>query len=244
VKYGAKVATPWRRGITALFLAAQEGHHDMVRTLAIDHKHPTDVREENHDFTPVFAAAQRGHVAVLRVLVDECGCDLTVRSRRGLTPFMVAAQAGKSEALEWLARSGANINDTLPSGASALYLACQEDHLAAVQTLHFLGVSIDQPRNDGTTPAFIAALKGNFECLRFLAEKKANLLEPNNEGITPWQASRESQAPHRSETLVVLAAHGARGPGACVIFLRKCFRSQPKRSNTEEKSTSDGANSI
>ena len=60
VQHGANVAQPWRNGVTALFLAALEGHVEMTRGLALEMNHPTDISEDSSGFTPIFAAAQRG----------------------------------------------------------------------------------------------------------------------------------------------------------------------------------------
>ena len=160
---------------------------------------------------------------VLRVLVEEAQCNLEVRSKKGLTPFLVAVQAGQSKALEWMSGSGAEVHAMLPSGATAMFLAAQEGHIECVEILHFLGVSLDQPRSDGCTPAFMAAAKGHYDVINTLGEKGADLLRPNNNGITPLQASTESNVPHRSETLKALSIHGA-GGNACSATCKQLCR--------------------
>jgi ankyrin repeat protein len=138
-------------GETVLMNAARTGAVEAVKALLA---HGTDVnaRESSHDQTAVMWAAAQRHPDVVAALVEH-GADVRARSRiynqtvtsevtqrtgreelnyvvprGGSTPLLFAARSGDVESARALLAGGADVNDALPDGTSALVLAAFNGH--------------------------------------------------------------------------------------------------------------------
>ncbi|KAA5538653.1 ankyrin repeat domain-containing protein [Roseiconus nitratireducens] len=101
--------------------------------------------------TTLHAAAQQADVDTLRRLLDE-GADVNGKDDNGFTPLQRAATAGSEiedhqrvvDAIELLIASGANLDDTIPGGRTALYLAIEfSQTVHPVQALLDAGASLE-----------------------------------------------------------------------------------------------------
>ena len=70
-------------------------------------------------------------------------------------------------------------------GASLLFLAAQNGHLAAVQKLLGQGADKDKTRDDGASPLWIAAQNGHLAVVQYLLEQGADKDKAKNTGATP-----------------------------------------------------------
>ena len=70
-----------------------------------------------------------------RAGADRGGADLDVRSKGGFTPLLFAVRAARSTRPDVLLTAGANVNETLPDGTSALVLAIDQRALRARRRL-------------------------------------------------------------------------------------------------------------
>jgi ankyrin repeat protein len=95
------------RGVTALFVAAQNGHAQVVRTLLEAGAEADHAADEG--FTALFAAALKGHVEVVRALL-EAGAEVDHAADAGCTALFVAAQNGNAEIVRALLEAGADLN--------------------------------------------------------------------------------------------------------------------------------------
>ena len=80
-------------GFTPLFVAAQNGHLEVVRALVTELG--ANVNQVNQGSTPLRIATERGHVEVVRALVTELGADVNQATLDGKTPLIVAAHYGQ-----------------------------------------------------------------------------------------------------------------------------------------------------
>ena len=114
---GAAVNHADQAGFTALSLAAQDGHLDVVQELVaagatvdlIDHT----------GGTPLLLASQEGHVPVMQALL-EAGAEVGHADEDGATALMSAAQGGHLEACEALIARGACADEGDERGITAL----------------------------------------------------------------------------------------------------------------------------
>lgn len=120
-------------GETALMTAARSGN-PIVLKLLIAHGADVSAREESKGQSALMWAAAAGNNDVITVLVEN-GAELNARTRpslplspaepgdKGFTAFLFAVRAGHIETARTLLALGADVNDTLSDGTSALVLA-------------------------------------------------------------------------------------------------------------------------
>jgi ankyrin repeat protein len=145
LKAGADPNTSLPEGETALLTAARTGKADTIRLLLA---HGADVNASVNGQTALMWAAARNNVAAIGTLV-ELGADINARtnsppqsvgrtsesgntfsapSPTGFTPLMFAIRAGHLDAVRLLLEAGANVNDTLSDGTTALVVATANAH--------------------------------------------------------------------------------------------------------------------
>lgn len=103
VAAGADVNAKRNDGVTALWLAAQEGHTEVVNVLLAA---KADVNAKKNDGgTALMAAAVNGHLPVVERLLA-AGADTNTRAE-GYTPLEVAKLLGRGDVVEVLKKAGA-----------------------------------------------------------------------------------------------------------------------------------------
>jgi ankyrin repeat protein len=143
LKAGADANTTMPEGETALMTAARAGKVDAIKTLLV-HGANVNARDSFRGQTALMWAAARNNADAIRMLV-EFGADLKIRTNNaarsadrksdsgntfasppatGFTAFLFAVRAGQIAAVKALLEAGANVNDTVSDGESALMIAC------------------------------------------------------------------------------------------------------------------------
>ena len=107
--------------------------------------------------------------------LDGQDLSVTLPTKKGDTPLTWAVRTKQPAAVRRLLDLGAAVDGTTSSGATALFLACQEGHAGIVRMLRDAGASA-RPSNElapGITPLFRAATRGHAECVQLLCETGA-----------------------------------------------------------------------
>lgn len=176
--------------ITALTLAAANGHVEIVRLL-LSKGADIDSRTKRLE-TPLFFASAKGQHKVVALLVDAlAGMDLT--DHEGRTALIVAAGAGHLETVKILLDGGANPNATMGTGESPMLLAVQGEHLEIMKVLLEMGSLVTFSTRDGESPLSIARKRGNKEIIAFLERNHARIPPPQSGEKTPDVASRAGE---------------------------------------------------
>ncbi|KAM6298254.1 ankyrin repeat and SOCS box protein 3 [Aegotheles albertisi] len=118
---------------TALFLAVQNGHADIVKFLL---QHGANVRGP-HSFSgwnSLHQASFQGCTEIMKILLEK-GASKECKDDFGITPLFVAAQYGKLESLRLLVSHGADVNSQAKDRATPLLIAAQEGHTECVELL-------------------------------------------------------------------------------------------------------------
>ena len=110
---GTDVNARTDRGMTALMMAALNGHAPMV-TFLLDRGADPNLQDLNGD-SALTLAATKGYTDVAEVLVAR-GAAVDSRSVRGFTPLMWAAAYGHTPMAKLLISKGADVNATIQTG--------------------------------------------------------------------------------------------------------------------------------
>ncbi|KAL5365162.1 ankyrin repeat-containing domain protein [Aspergillus floccosus] len=193
-----------RYGTTALHCAARDGNKELVEFLLQHgaHGHVKDDLERR----AVILAAQNGHADVAECLMRgfwDCALYLekmffaaATRGQKGfveavlkytpehardqMTAHAVAemAESCREDVLEYVLRTGVDINGADSSGRTALHLATYYPH--AVQMILAYGGNVKARTGEGMTPFLEAAKWGHVGSMDVLLDGGANISEVNN----------------------------------------------------------------
>lgn len=207
-------ANPNAKGvrIPPLMICARTGSVEAVRAL-IGRKADVNAREPLREQTALMWAVAQKRADVARVLIEH-GADVRARSRPsrvvvnranpndiytavvgtvsqgGSTPLLFAARQGDVESATLLLASGANVNDLLPDGTSALTVAAHSDHAPLVQFLLDRGAN-PNIIGSGYTALHAAVLRGNADSVRALVARGAFINSRLRHGTPTTRGSRE-----------------------------------------------------
>ena len=148
---GADASAALLSGETTLMTCSRTGDTAAVRAL-LAHGADVNRKEPHHDQTALMWAAAGAHPAVVSALIG-AGADVHARSRTfsqtvtsevtqralreqlnytiergGSTPLLFAARSGDADSVRLLVDAGADVNDALPNGITALVEAAHSGH--------------------------------------------------------------------------------------------------------------------
>ena len=106
---GGRASDVSRCRVSALHVACKQGSKQVVEILLQQAGVDISGQSMLMDEIPLFCAAYHGHIKVAQLLLQK-GADVNQAIDCGLTPIHMAARSSKSEMIDFLARSGANVN--------------------------------------------------------------------------------------------------------------------------------------
>jgi uncharacterized protein len=169
LRAGADVKAANRYGVTAVYLACQNGNAAMIETLLKAGADANAAITENE--TALMTAARTGVVEAATVLLDH-GAQVDAREAwRGETALMWAVAEGHADMARVLIAHGADVN-------------------AHSSVNHWERQTTSEPREKwlplgGLTPLLFAARQGCIDCARVLVEKGADVNAADPTGISP-----------------------------------------------------------
>jgi ankyrin len=207
---GANPNAVLTRGETVLMECARAGSADGIKALVAKGA-DVNAKESTHGQTALMWAASQSHSSVVEALL-EFGADIRARSRvytqyvknadrtanrepvttverGGSTPLLFAVRAGDVQSVRFLLAAGADVNDALPDGMSALIVAAQSGHGAVAALLLEKGAA---PNADaiGYSALHAAVLRSDLDLVKALLARGAN---PNTTIVKPTPIRRDSQ---------------------------------------------------
>lgn len=97
-------------GVSALYIAAQNGHFRVVGQL-LGHDRGSDVNQpRDTGATPLLIATQKNHLDIVRLLL-QYGASVSAKNSQGCSPFVLACSLGHTEIALELLDAGSDIND-------------------------------------------------------------------------------------------------------------------------------------
>ena len=183
-------------GESILMTAARTGSADAVRALLGRGADP-NAREMTHQQTALMWAVSHDHPRVAQALIDY-GADVHAHSRirprvvhtgdrlvdrvsrnletmdlGGFTPLLFAAREDAVDSAKVLLAAGANVNDTAPTGASALVIAAHSGR-GSVAALLLEHRALPNTHGAGYTALHLAVLRDDVGLVRTLLANGAN----------------------------------------------------------------------
>ena len=208
-------------GITPLIAAALKGHTLCVHALLrFGNVHTNQVSRTGA--SPLFMAAQNGHSACVEALLAIEGVCVNQAKHNGATPLFIAAQQGHTACVQALlahthttpgtgaGRMGVpgaaivDVNFTMADGASPLFVAAQNGHLAIVQALLATATIDANPMHTRgrVTPLLKASYMGNVHIARALLLGGGCRFAKTEDGQTVTRVAKEKK--HDGVVLMLL----------------------------------------
>jgi uncharacterized protein len=201
---GANANAALITGETVLMTCARAGDAAGVRAL-LTRGASANAKEPAHGQTPLMWAAAQKHPEAVAALI-EAGADVRARSRDypqtvtsevtqragreelnytvtrgGSTALLFAARSGDAESARLLLAAGADVNDAMPDGTSALVLAAHSGN-GAVASI-------------GYTALHAAVLRGDLATVKRLIAHKANVNAAITKGTPVRRNSQDFELP-------------------------------------------------
>ncbi|MBS1835776.1 MAG: ankyrin repeat domain-containing protein, partial [Acidobacteria bacterium] len=123
-------------------------------------------------------------------------------SLAGMTPLMIACQAGNLPAVETLLKAGANVKHRTGSGISPLYLAAGSRKLPVVKAIVEAGGNLNDQGPQQRTAIHLASFIPSEDIIQYLLEKGSDLTLKDRQGVTVRDAAAKSG---NTKTLALLA---------------------------------------
>lgn len=135
--------------VTALFLAAKEGHEECVRLLLDAGASVDGIGVVQNALTPLWVATYAGHKNCVHRLVL-AGANLNTKFPE--TPLFIASREGRADCLKILIEAGSCVNVKNNRGQNPLHIACSEVHETCVELLANTDCDLDAMDQSGCTP--------------------------------------------------------------------------------------------
>ncbi|KAG7160114.1 Ankyrin-1-like 5 [Homarus americanus] len=170
----------WRRGFTALLLAAENNHTEVAKLLV---DYGSDV---NHTSSAiVYLMAENGALDTLKLVLN-LSAVADVKTSFGLSPLLIGAWNGYSGVVKALLGVGANPDVKTPLTLySPLYMAAKAGDKTMANYLLSARADINVVTSWGVTALMTAIVWGHEEVAKLLLDKGADPNLAEKDGMTP-----------------------------------------------------------
>ena len=108
IERGARVDASQKDGTNAAYVAAQNGHFDVLKLLIQNHSNLINLKGYKGQL-PLFPAASNGHLDIVKYLTSLSNKSIHIQDNDGQTPFIAAAKNGHSDVAEYLLSAQWNV---------------------------------------------------------------------------------------------------------------------------------------
>ena len=165
-------------GKTALMLACERGHEDIVHRLL---SAGADVNiQDNDGWTALMRASKHNHISIIHMLLQANANPHLKLLSNGSNTLMVASYHGNYEVVELLISNGVDYQHQRVDGANAFIVACKNGHTQVVEMLLKKKANPNVQTKNGVNGFILASQKGHIAIVELLLKEQ---VDPNVQGI-------------------------------------------------------------
>ncbi|MDR9387673.1 MAG: ankyrin repeat domain-containing protein [Balneolaceae bacterium] len=186
IKDGQNINESLPNGSTALILAAQHNHDEIVEELLVNNADPTLTTKTGG--TALNRAAEHGNLATIQKL-HKAG------AVPGLLALVMAAREGHLPVVEWCVHQGVDVNGQLPWGFTALMMAARDGRQDVVECLLNHGANPKLKNRDDETALSLAIENDEDDVADILRKAGVDYAKPKPKVVaTPADDEEHSAA--------------------------------------------------
>ena len=168
-------------GKTALMLACERGHEDIVHSLLSAGANVNI--QDNEGWTALMIASEYNHTSIIHMLLKaNANPHLKIY---GSNAVMIASYNGNYEVVELLISKGVDYKYQREDGANAVVFACQNGHTQIVELLLKEQVDPNVQKNNGWNAFMLACQNGHTQIIELLLKEQ---VDPNVQKNNGWNA--------------------------------------------------------
>jgi ankyrin repeat protein len=194
VNHGADISQGFK-GITALHMASQYGHVEVVRYLISLPEVKVNCERDGDGDTPLHRAAAYGKVDVLKLLLNHPDVDVNSSTSMKRTPLHEASSSGYLQVVELLLKHpDVDVNSPTSMKRTPLHEASSSGYLQVVELLlKHPDVDVNSPTSMKRTPLLEASSSGHLQVVELLLSHPDIDMKPlTDNGETPLHAASSS----------------------------------------------------
>lgn len=160
-------------GSTLLYIAAQNGHTDVITYLLVKQKAKLNTLFEKCELD---IAAENNQVYTVKTLLKYGSIPCNLGKFNSIAMYL-AAQRGYFEIVKILLDHGISADQCRYKGFTCLYTAARNGHLEIVKLLTEYGADPNNRDGDGSTPIYIATQHGHIQVVEYLASLSNTIVD-------------------------------------------------------------------
>jgi len=224
LKGGSRQEAGFEEGVTALHLAARQGHGDIVELLLSVRALVVAVSASGS--TPLHFAASEGHETIARILIEH-GADPNAQDATGRTALHGAASGAHREVAQLLLARGARASVKDHDGNTPLHEATKTCSEPVARMLISAGANVNERNRQERTPLHVAIVSADHSAAshvvpelharreatsvlaKSLLERGAEVNAMDSVGETPLDLMTYLEGESGSDLIDLLRANGA-----------------------------------
>ena len=160
-------------GMTALMLASERGHEDIVHSLLSAGANVNI--QDNKGWTALMIASMHNHISIIHMLL-QANANPHLKTSDGSNAVIIASYYGNYEVVELLISKGVDYKYQREDGANAFVFACQNGYTQVVELLLKEQVDPNVQENNGGNAFMSACQNGHTQIVELLLKEQ---VDPN-----------------------------------------------------------------
>ena len=166
-------------GKTALMLASERGHEDIVHSLLTDGANVNI--QSKKGWTALMRASKHSHISIIHMLL-QANANPHLKTWKGINALIIASYHGNYEIVQLLISEGVDYKYQQEDGWNSFLFASQYGHTRIVELLLKEQVDPNVQNNDGMNALMLACRNGHSQIVELLLKEQVNPNVQNKDG--------------------------------------------------------------